>query len=115
MPSGGAFIVNQRVIETLDTNTKLSLLRNDINDVDGHTSQAHHLRSLEKIKERVTLLNPSETNPLITEPDYGSEKDITSIRSMKDGFFYQPDLIKAEASKSKYGQIKIDLKRNPKQ
>ena len=96
------------MIDTLDVSAKISLLRKENEDIEGLKSEANHLNSKNQLRDRVHLLNVSETNPLINEDEATSDKEMASIRSKNDGFFYQPDLIKTQAHN---GQIKIDLKR----
>ena len=84
-------------------------MRKENEDIEGLKSEANNINSKEKFNERLHLLNVSETNPLINEEELASEKEMASIKSKNDGFFYQPDLIKTEAH---HGQIKIDLKRS---
>lgn len=87
MPAGGAYLANQRVIETLDINAKINLLRKENDDTEGNSSDVHNLKTTEKVRGG-NLLNGSETNPLIIEDGVASEKEIASIHSKTEGFFY---------------------------
>ena len=82
------------MIDTLDVSAKISLLRKENEDIEGLKSEANHLNSKNQLRDRLHLLNVSETNPLINEDEAASDKEMASIRSKNDGFFYQPDLIK---------------------
>ena len=111
LPAGGILAQNQQIIEGLDTNMKMNLLRK--NDYESQNQQVshhpHHLRSLDKIKERVHHIS-SAVNPLILDHEASSEKDLFSHQqSNKDGFFFQPDNIKTQ---TRQGQLKVDVKKS---
>ena len=84
LPAGGKFEPNQRVIEALDTSTKIDLLRKS-NQLDTLTIQGA-CASLEQIRERI-YANPSE-NPLVnSEQEYSTEGELVSMQS-QEGFYF---------------------------
>lgn len=97
LPAGGILAQNQQIIEGLDTSMKMNLLRKgNYESVNQQQQQSHHLRSLDKIKERVHHIS-SSVNPLILDNEASSEKELFSHQpSNKEGFFFQPDNIKTQ-------------------
>ena len=64
------------------------MLRKDNQSLNqGQGTGTHHLRSLEKIRERVHQLSASH-NPIVVDHEVSSAKDLLSHDSRADGFFF---------------------------
>ncbi len=97
-PQGGKLPRNQEVINSLNTQTKIDLLRKS----DGlETLPSTNVRaSLQQINEAVR--QSTSENPLNHEQS--TEVEFMSIQSQQDGFFFPPDKVQ---TKTREGMLKV--------
>lgn len=96
LPAGGKYTRNHRFIQSLDTSTKINLLRGTNNLMPND----------EAYKEAVIHQSISE-NHIANEREFPVDSELVSMRS-QEGIFFKPDLIKTE---TREGKLKIHVKK----